>query len=71
MATSPGKTTKTSGYRLLLATQSPGNITVEFQPELETLGGLPVAAAKYFARIYRQTTDGNRSPATTVTAIAA
>jgi len=70
LATSPGKTTKTSGYRLLLATQAPGNTTVEFQTELEALGGAPLPGTKYFARVYRQTPDGNRSTPTTITDIA-
>lgn len=70
-ACSPGNTTKTSSYRLLIATQTPGNTTVTFQAQLEALAGTPVTAAKYFARVYRQSVDGYRSLSTTITDIAA
>lgn len=72
MTDSQAKSVQYPGYYEILATQTPGRKSTNFQAELAAAFGTILPGRRWFAKLYRQTSEGIRSaPATIATNTAA
>ena len=61
MADSQSRAVQYPGYYEILATQGPGRWHTNFQAELAAAFGTILPGRRWFARLYRQTSEGIRS----------
>ena len=68
MVNSQSRSVQYPGYYEILATQAPGDNTTSIQIELAEVFGTILEGRRWFAQLYRQTSEGIRSAAVTTSA---